>query len=89
MISATKAYKLIGKDCTAYFCAVKAVETPELKLKDISIVQELLEVFQEVPRLPPDQELEFTIELIPGIALISKAPYRTASVELIEFKKQL
>jgi len=45
VISTTKAYKLIGKDCTAYFCAVEVVETPELELKDISIVQEFSEAF--------------------------------------------
>ena len=37
VISATKAYKLLGKGCTAYFCAVEASETPELELKDIPI----------------------------------------------------
>ena len=46
-------------------------------------------VFQEVPGLPPDRELEFAIELLPGTALISKAPYRMAPAELMELKKQL
>jgi len=46
-------------------------------------------VFQEVPGLPPDRELEFAIELLPGIAPISKAPYRMAPAELMELKKQL
>ena len=87
MISATKAYKLIGKGCTAYFYAVEVVETLELELKDISIVQEFPEVFQQVLRLPPDRELKFTIELIPGTSSISKPPYRMAPAELIELKK--
>jgi len=60
-----------------------------LDLKSIPVVQEFLEVFQEVPGLPPDQELEFAIELIPGMATISKAPYRMAPAELVELKKQL
>jgi len=42
-----------------------------------------------VPGLPPDREIEFTIELVPGTAPISKAPYRMAQAELAELKKQL
>ncbi|KAA0035808.1 DNA/RNA polymerases superfamily protein [Cucumis melo var. makuwa] len=39
--------------------------------------------------LPPDREIEFTIELLPGTAPISQAPYRMASSELKELKMQL
>ena len=45
--------------------------------------------FQEVPGLPLDWEIEFAIELVPGTAPISKAPYRLAPAELVELKKQL
>jgi len=65
------------------------LETPELESKDIPIVQEFLDVFQEVPGLPPDREIEFAIELLPGTSPISKAPYRMAQVELAKLKKQL
>ena len=50
---------------------------------------EFLEVFQEVPGLPPDREIEFAIELVPGTTPISKAPYLMAPAELAELKKQL
>jgi len=89
LISAAKAYKLVEKGCTAYLCAVEVAETPELNLRDIPTVQEFSEVFQEVPGLPPDRELEFAIELVPGTAPISKAPYRMAPAELVKLKKQL
>jgi len=46
-------------------------------------------VFQEVPGLSPDREIEFAIELVPGTAPISKAPYRMAPAKLAELKKQL
>ena len=39
--------------------------------------------------LSPDWKLEFTIELEPGAAPISKAPYRIGPKELEEFKMQL
>ena len=47
------------------------------------------EVFQKVPGLPPDREIKFAIELLPGTTPISKAPYRMAPTELAELKKQL
>jgi len=53
------------------------------------VVQEFPEVFQEVPGLPLDREIEFTIELLPSTAPISKAPYLMAPAELVELKKQL
>jgi len=89
LISATKACKLVKKGCVAYLCAIKVVETPELKPEDIPVVQEFPEVFQEVPSLPPDQEIEFAIELVPSTAPISKEPHRMAPTELTELKKQL
>ena len=39
--------------------------------------------------LPPDREVEFTIDLIPGIEPISIPPYRMAPAELRELKAQL
>ena len=49
-----------------------------------------MDVFPRVlPGLPPDREIEFVIELVLGIAPISKAPYRMAPTELKELKTQL
>jgi hypothetical protein len=39
--------------------------------------------------MPPDREIEFAIDLVPGTAPISKRPYRMAPQELVELKKQL
>ncbi|WVZ84235.1 hypothetical protein U9M48_031287 [Paspalum notatum var. saurae] len=44
---------------------------------------------EELPGLPPDRDVEFRIELIPGTAPISKRPYRMAPDELKELKTQL
>jgi len=53
-------------------------------------VEEFLDVFlEDLPGLPPDRVLEFSIDIILGTAPISKAPYRMAPVELAELKKQL
>jgi hypothetical protein len=43
----------------------------------------------ELPGLPPDQDVEFAIELILEIAPISRRPYRMPPNELAELNKQL
>ena len=39
--------------------------------------------------MPPDRDLEFIIDLIPGTVPIANRPYRMAANELGELKKQL
>jgi len=58
--------------------AVEVSNTQEPDLKGIPAVRDFPEVFQEVPGLPPNREIEFAIELLPGTTPISKAPYRMA-----------
>ncbi|XP_074337108.1 uncharacterized protein LOC141674272 [Apium graveolens] len=59
-----------------------ATEIP--KIEDISVVYEFLDVFpDELPRLPPDRNIEFTIDLAPGTEPVSTAPY---GMELVEMK---
>ena len=54
------------------------------------MVREFLDVFpEELPGLPPEREVEFTIELLPEVAPISISPYRMAPIELKELKVQL
>jgi hypothetical protein len=54
----------------------------------IKIVREFRDDFlEELPRMPPDREVEFVIDLLPGTAPISKRPYRMSVEELKELKK--
>lgn len=47
-------------------------------------------IFQEdLLTFPPEREMEFTIELVPRIALSSKASYCIALLELKELKVKL
>ena len=39
--------------------------------------------------MPPDRDIEFIIELMPGSRPIYKKPYMMGSEELAELKKQL
>jgi len=43
---------------------------------NIPVIQNFLDVFpEEIPALPPKKDIDFTIELILGVALVSRAPY--------------
>ncbi|GKE47992.1 hypothetical protein Tco_1479250 [Tanacetum coccineum] len=59
-------------------------------LLKLELIQNFLDVFpDELSGLPPEREVEFTIELIPGAQPISKAPYSMSPVELKELQDQL
>nr|CAN61139.1 hypothetical protein VITISV_009489 [Vitis vinifera] len=86
MISALRASSLLKKGCQGFLASVMSNES-DLKLEDIPIVREYPDVFPEdLPGLPPEREVEFTIDLVPGTGPMSKAPYRMAPVELKELK---
>jgi hypothetical protein len=59
-------------------------------LEHIRIVCEYLDIFpEELPGMPPNHDIEFSIELLPGTAPISKRAYRMDVKDLIELKKQI
>ena len=80
---------MLKKSCSAYLCAIVAIKTYEPDPREIPVLQEFLGVFQEVLGLPLDREIEFIIELVPGTALICKAPCRVAPAKLAGLKTQL
>ena len=54
------------------------------------VVFEYKDVFpDELPRLPPHRNGDFTIELHPSTSPISMTPHRMTAVELQELKVQL
>ncbi|GJX38275.1 putative nucleotidyltransferase, ribonuclease H [Tanacetum coccineum] len=65
-------------------------KSDEKQLEDIPVVREFPEVFPEdLPGLPPFRQVEFQIDLIPGAAPVSRAPYRLAPSEMQELSDQL
>jgi hypothetical protein len=59
-------------------------------LEDIKVECEYPDVFSEdLPGMPPDHEIEFSIDLLPGTAPISKRPYRMDVKDLSELMKQI
>jgi hypothetical protein len=50
---------------------------------NIRVVSDFPDVFpEELPGMPPDREVEFVIDLLPGTAPISKRPYKMSVEEL-------
>ncbi|XP_074373980.1 uncharacterized protein LOC141714356 [Apium graveolens] len=81
---------LLRQGCGAYLAHVKDVDEESLKIEDIPIVKEFPDVFpNELPELPPDREIEFTINLAPGTEPVLKTPYRMAPIEMKELATQL
>ncbi len=67
----------------------KTIKDPK-KLEDIPVVCEYPEVFpDDLTTMPPEREIEFRIDLVPGTAPIYKRPYRMAANEMVEVKKQV
>ncbi|XP_012461508.1 uncharacterized protein LOC105781522 [Gossypium raimondii] len=90
VISALKAEKLVRKGCEAFLAYVGVFDSEGPSIGDIRTVKDFSDVFpNELPRLPPSREVEFGIELLPGTALVSIAPYRMAPKELVELKAQI
>jgi hypothetical protein len=57
---------------------------------NIRIISEFSDVFpEELSGMPPDREIKFVIELVPGTCPIFKRPYRMVTNQLAELKKQL
>jgi hypothetical protein len=64
--------------------------TTAQNLEDISVACEFSDVFPEdLLGMPPDQDVEFIIELQPGTAPISRRPYKMTPNELAELNVQL
>jgi hypothetical protein len=57
---------------------------------EVLVVNEFPDVFpEELPGMPPDRDIEFTIELKPGTAPIYKTPFRMTTPELAELKEHI
>jgi hypothetical protein len=75
---------ILAKPCGRVYEAI----IPDIQ--DISVVCEFPDVFPEdLPRLPPERDVEFVIELKLGTAPISRRSYRMPPNVLAELKTQL
>nr|GFA36705.1 putative reverse transcriptase domain-containing protein [Tanacetum cinerariifolium] len=60
------------------------------QLEDVPVVREFLEVFPEyLPGIPLTRQVKFRIDLVPGTAPVTRAPYRLAPSEMKELADEL
>ena len=84
-----KAEKCLRQGCEGFWLYL-INDKIERKIEDVPVVAEFPDVFpEELPGLPPNRQVEFRIDLIPGTAPIAKAPYLLAPSEMKQLMTQL
>ncbi|XP_071939113.1 uncharacterized protein [Coffea arabica] len=90
LISGIRARKLLSRGARGYLAFLINTPGEKTKLEDMPVISEYPDVFpEELESLPPEREIEFKVDLVPGTTPISKTPYRMAPAELKELKVQL
>ena len=90
VVSMLSLMKTVRKGAQAYVCYVHDTRSSEVEQSDIPIVTDFPDLFpEELPGMPPQRDVEFSIDLLPGTGPIAKAPYRMAPAEMRELKVQL
>lgn len=84
-----RAWKSLRMGCEGYQAYVIETKEREIRIENIPVVKAFPDVFpKDLPGFPPEREVDFERNLLPGAAPISKAPYRMAPLELQELKKE-
>ncbi|GJU89474.1 putative reverse transcriptase domain-containing protein [Tanacetum coccineum] len=90
IISCIKARKYVERGCHLFLAHVMEKKSKEKRLEDMPIIRNFPKVFpNDLPRLPPPRQVEFQIDLVPGVAPVSLAPYRLAPFEMRKLSVQL
>ncbi|GJU65821.1 putative reverse transcriptase domain-containing protein [Tanacetum coccineum] len=89
-----RAQEYLSKGCDVFLVHITIKEdkdkSEEKRLEDVPIVRDFPKVFPEdLPGIPPAQQVEFQIDLVPGAALVARTPYRLAPSKMKEPAEQL
>ncbi|XP_035838797.1 uncharacterized protein LOC118486445 [Helianthus annuus] len=91
IISCMKTRKCLRKGCIAFLAHIVDKIAKELKLVEIPVVKELPEVFPgDFSGIPPQRQVEFRIDLIPGAAPVEALKSENVKAEMLRgMEKQL
>nr|GEU44563.1 putative reverse transcriptase domain-containing protein [Tanacetum cinerariifolium] len=94
IISCAKTQEYLSKGCDVLLAHITMKEAKDKsdgkRLEDVPIVRDFSEVFPEdLSGIPPARQVEFQIDLVPGVAPVARAPYRLAPSEMKELAEQL
>nr|XP_009770285.1 PREDICTED: uncharacterized protein LOC104221009 [Nicotiana sylvestris] len=89
-ISYLKAAKMIRKWCIYHLVHVTDTDAEAPNLESVPVVNEFSDFFpDELSSVLPDREIDFGIDVIPGMQPISIPPYKMAPTKLKELKEKL
>nr|GEX16244.1 putative reverse transcriptase domain, ribonuclease H-like domain, aspartic peptidase domain protein [Tanacetum cinerariifolium] len=90
VISCIKARKYVKRGCYLFLAHVMEKKSKEKRLEDVHVICDFPKVFpEELPGLPPPRQVEFRIDLVSGVAPVTRALYRLAPSEMRELSMQL
>ncbi|KAJ9546254.1 hypothetical protein OSB04_025961 [Centaurea solstitialis] len=85
-----RSYVLRGGTSYLVYLISDQGESKKKTVEDVPVVSEFPDVFPEdLPGIPPERQVEFRIDLVPGAAPVAKTPYRLAPPEMQELSNQL
>jgi hypothetical protein len=77
--------KSFMKRCQMFAAHMKEETKDKVEnIEDHPVLRDFEDVFREIPGLPPKRNIDFSIDLVPGVAPVSKTPYIMGTLELKE-----
>ncbi|XP_070041035.1 uncharacterized protein [Nicotiana tomentosiformis] len=90
VVSFLKSQRMVEKKCDAYLAFVRDVSADTPTIESVPIVRDFPDVFLvDLPGKPPDRDIDFCIDLLPGTQPISIPPYRMALAKWKELNEKL
>ena len=94
MMIAMQAKHSCRKGCKLFVVHISSDKGKEVEDADVlsryPVLQHFKDVFPEdISEFPPEREVDFSIELVPGTTPTSQEPYRMSPPKLVELKLQL
>ena len=75
MISAMQARRFLRKKYETFLALILDSKRGQVDMEKILVVREFPNVFpKELPGIPPEREVDLSIEIVPGTTPISRAP---------------
>ncbi|XP_050896089.1 uncharacterized protein LOC127102801 [Lathyrus oleraceus] len=89
-VSAKQVNEFVKEDVAVFMILAFMNEETKSVLVELHVVSHIPKVCpDDINDFPPEREVEFAIDLIPGTSQVSVVPYRASASDLGELKKQL
>jgi hypothetical protein len=85
-ISSMQLKKSFRKGCHMFATMEEEAKEKVATIEDYPFLRDFENVFREIVGLPPKQDINFSIDLVPGVVPVSKTPYRMGTPEIKELQ---